>query len=225
MTKNFIELQKESSRFLSFLKEQHINAYVDKNSYRDYHVKIKNIYKSTIILYHKPSKDSFSIGTHEIAEEQIKIKIEELWYQFQYPNATKIKGLCAYVDGSFYKGHIGWGLVIVQDNTILEEKGGVLTISADNGSNQIAGEVQGVLEAVEYALNQNIMEINIYYDYIGLEKWATGKWKARSAIGQYYIAKMMQHKVKIHWHKVKAHSGNPFNEKADKLAKKYIDNL
>ena len=220
MTKSYEELKKESARFVAFLQEQNIDTHIDESSYRDYNVKLRERTGNTLIMYHKPSKKTFSLGTHEITNPSFKDTIEDLFHQFQYPKEQAVTGLCAYVDGSFYRERIGWGLVLVEDGLILEEKSGVCDLSPEEGSRQIAGEVQSVLEAVEYALDKGILSITIYYDYIGLEKWATGQWKAQSAIGQYYKAKMMQYKISITWKKVKAHTGNRFNELADKLAKK-----
>lgn len=222
MTKSYTELKKESIKFVEFLNKAGIIAYVDEISFRDYNVQIKNILGATAILYHKPSKSSFSIGTHNISDSALKVQVEELWHQYQCPDVQNIQGLCAYVDGSFYNNKIGWGLVIVQDNQILAEDGGVVNLSPEEGSRQIAGEVQGVLEALSYAENNNISSITIFYDYVGLQKWACGEWKANSSIAQYYSAKMMQNRVRIIWKKVKAHTGNRFNELADQLAKKHL---
>ena len=222
MTKSYTELKKESTKFVEFLNKAGIIAYVDEISFRDYNVQIKNILGATAILYHKPSKSSFSIGTHNISDSALKIQVEELWHQYQCPDVQNIQGLCAYVDGSFYNNKIGWGLVVVQDNQILTEDGGVVNLSPEEGSRQIAGEVQGVLEALSYAERNNISSITIFYDYVGLQKWACGEWKANSSIAQYYSAKMMQNRIRITWKKVKAHTGNRFNELADQLAKKYL---
>ncbi len=219
MTKSYTELKKESIKFVEFLNQLGIIAYVDESSFRDYNVQIKNILGATVILYHKASKNSFSIGTHNISDSTLKVQIEELWHRYQCPNIQNIQGICAYVDGSFYNNKIGWGLVIVQDNQILLEDSGIVNLSPEEGSRQIAGEVQGVLEALSYAENHKFSSITIFYDYIGLQKWACGEWKANSSIAQYYSAKMIQNRIRITWEKVKAHTGNRFNELADQLAK------
>jgi len=221
MTKSFEELQSEGNHFIDFLKSQNYSSFIIKDSFRDYNVKIK-FQEYDFILYHKPSKDSYSIGTHEINNNQIKDEIERLWYQYKFPNEQRNKDISAYVDGSFLNYKIGWGLIIVKDEKIIFENNGIVQLSEEEGSRQIGGEVQAVLEAIEYAYIHKIKGITIYYDYKGLEMWATGQWKAQSAIAQYYVGKLMQNQIKISWCKIKAHSGHIYNERADKLAKKAI---
>lgn len=218
MTKSFSKLLNEGNNFIQFLNLQNITATIIEDSFRDYHIKIKCL-NSNIILYHKASKNTFSIGTHEITNHKIKIQIEELWHSYKFPQEVRNRGLCAYVDGSFLNNKIGWGLILVEANKIILEKNGIVKLSAEEGGRQIAGEVQAVLEAINYAQINHIKEITIFYDYKGLEMWATKKWKAQSAIAQYYIGKLMQHKIKIIWQKISAHTGHIFNERADKLAK------
>lgn len=62
----------------------------------------------------------------------------------------------------------------------------------------------------------------MFYDYEGIEKWATGEWEANSAIARAYVYQLQfkQDDIEIVFKKVKAHSGNTYNETADKLAKK-----
>lgn len=220
MTKSYQELQSESQKFLSFLKEQKIDACVDEQSFRDYHVKICNVWTETVILYHKSSKGTFSLGLHEIKDLSLKSQVEELWHRYQYPNEQS--GLCAYVDGSFYNGQIGWGAVIIEDGQVLAEECGVVSLSPEEGSRQIAGEVYGVLGALSYAEEKGYSQITIFHDYVGLQKWASKEWKAKSAIAQYYVGKLMQNRIAIKWEKVQAHTGNRYNELADKLAKSKI---
>ena len=43
----------------------------------------------------------------------------------------------------------------------------------------VAAELEGVKEAVKWAIAYNKRKIIIYYDYEGIEKWAAGTWKAK----------------------------------------------
>ncbi|MGL5254922.1 MAG: RNase H family protein [Brevinema sp.] len=217
MTISRNELAKKSGEFISFLENNQISATLDENSFRDYNCKIR-LPQGAIILYHKPSKGSFSIGTHEY-KGNIE-DIERLWHRFVYPNEALVKGVCAYVDGSFLNAKCAWGLVLAEGETILFEGGAVVDMNAEDSARQIAGEVTAVLEALQFALDKGIKSLTIFFDYNGLEYWATGKWKPQSPIAQYYVAKLMQYKgISIKWHKVAAHTGHPFNNRADKLAK------
>jgi ribonuclease HI len=61
--------------------------------------------------------------------------------------------------------------------------------------------------------------VTLYFDYQGLESWATGAWRAKLPFTQLYAQTVNTSGITIHWSKVKAHSGNPENEIVDQLAK------
>ena len=88
----------------------------------------------------------------------------------------------------------------------------------------IAGEIEGVKQAILWAIESNKQRIKIFYDYEGIEKWATKEWKSKVKISQEY-SKFFDEKSKlinIEFEHVKAHSGIVYNEKADELAKKAL---
>lgn len=43
---------------------------------------------------------------------------------------------------------------------------------------ECGGEIHGAVFAMGKCLEKGISEINLYYDYVGIEKWCTGEWKA-----------------------------------------------
>ncbi|HEY4533280.1 MAG TPA: viroplasmin family protein [Fusobacterium sp.] len=91
-------------------------------------------------------------------------------------------------------------------------------------SRNIAGEIEGVKQAILWAINSNKQKIKIFYDYEGIEKWATKEWKAKVQVSQEY-SKFFDEKSKlinIEFEHVKAHSGIVYNEKADELAKRAL---
>ena len=77
---------------------------------------------------------------------------------------------------------------------------------------------------MEFAKNNGYMQVCIYYDYEGIEKWANGSWKANKIKTQEYQKKVIQYResMDIVFVKVLAHSGDVYNERADKLAKKAV---
>ena len=85
----------------------------------------------------------------------------------------------------------------------------------------VAGEMLGAMYAVQWAINNGYHDLEIHYDYEGIEKWAQGEWRTKNVLTKKY-ADFMKEKsgiLKISYQKVKAHSGNHYNEEVDKLAK------
>ena len=129
----------------------------------------------------------------------------------------------AYVDGSFDEkiGKYAFGCVIITP------KGEVIRESG-NGDNpesialrNVTGEMLGAMFVVKWCDKNGYSAIEICYDYIGIEKWATGEWKAKNNLTQKYAKFMSEssEKLNISFKKIAAHTGNKYNEEADKLAK------
>lgn len=135
-------------------------------------------------------------------------------------------GLVIYVDGSFSleKGNYSYGLVAIDNGKEIYEDYSVGDDSDSVSLRNVAGEVLGSLKAVEYAIEHNYKEVNIVYDYQGIECWALGTWKRNKVLTQEYHKKMQENmkKIKINFVKVKGHSGDKYNDIADKLAKKAL---
>jgi ribonuclease HI len=133
------------------------------------------------------------------------------------PTAIWVDGSCfPQSDGSLC---IGWGLLAKQDGKeVYRAKGNDIPPEAVKHRN-VAGEIFGILKALEWCQAQGIAEITLYFDYQGLESWATGAWRAKLPFTQLYTQAVNASGITIHWIKVKAHSGNPENEIVDQLAK------
>lgn len=131
----------------------------------------------------------------------------------------------AFVDGSFNKAThtYGYGGFLVTDNEKYVLQG------ADNDAEMatmrnVAGEIKGAEAAVKKAIELGIKELVIYYDYMGIEMWATGAWKRNKAgtIAYHDYIMSVREQIKITFVKVKGHSGVEGNEEADKLAKQAV---
>ncbi len=141
----------------------------------------------------------------------------------------------AYVDGSYSAfdwrggtvGVYGYGAYLLLEN--VDEP-----ISYSGGSTNpefvsmrnIAGELAGVMQVVT-ALRAELPQydvLELYYDYEGIEKWVTGEWRAKNPLTQTYrdFMREQQKEMLITFHKVDAHTGVTYNERADKLAKKGV---
>ena len=128
----------------------------------------------------------------------------------------------AYIDGSYNKAAriYSWGGYI--------DNGGQITILQGTGSNpdylperNIAGELIGALQVLFTAQRLQIPEINLYFDYEGIEAYITGEWKTKTKLAYYYCSMfdLLRDDVAIHFIKVAGHTGIAGNELADILAK------
>lgn len=128
----------------------------------------------------------------------------------------------AYVDGSYNieTQNFGCGVVIFHDGeetTFSRSFSDPLLASMRN----VAGEIEGAKLAMQYCIDSGIKELDIYYDYEGVEKWCTGEWKTNKegtiAYKRFYDEASKY--VKISFNKVRGHSGDKYNDMADRLAK------
>ena len=129
----------------------------------------------------------------------------------------------AFIDGSFdkRKGMVGSGGVIILGAEEIE-----FSLSSIDPNHvaywNVSGELLAALHVVEFALNHGYTSCSLYYDYMGIEMWATGGWKTNNPLTTNYAKRMKEasKQLRIDFHKVKAHSGIAYNDRADALAKK-----
>ncbi len=128
----------------------------------------------------------------------------------------------AYVDGSYNIStcEYGYGVVFFYNGEEIHLKKGFPKDELAAMRN-VAGEIKGSEAAISYAISHNISSIKIYHDYEGISKWCTGEWKANKegtiAYRDFYNNAKKQ--LKIEFVKVKGHSGDTYNDIADRLAK------
>lgn len=124
-----------------------------------------------------------------------------------------------YVDGSFNGQNASWAYIVVDDNKVISQDSGTITDPELNLGWQIAGELQAVIEAIKYCKARDLAA-RIFYDYAGIEYWATGSWRAKKSYTIAYAKFMAENKEYIkEFVKIKSHTGNFWNEKVDRLAK------
>ena len=130
-----------------------------------------------------------------------------------------------YVDGSFINGATGYGAVVLENGKVVDELSGAVDASEVNETRQVAGELVAVKEALNWCREHSVDEVSIYYDYLGIEKWATRQWKTNQPLTKDYARFVSECPIKIHWHKVDSHTGNRWNDRADALAKQGAGSL
>lgn len=131
--------------------------------------------------------------------------------------------IVAYTDGSFDENsnQYAYGVCIfdLECNEIhLNSK---VSGTSFASSRNIAGEIYGVLTALDWAVSNGHDKIKIYHDLESISKWATGEYNANSEIAKFYVSKLtdkFNKCINYEFVKVKGHSNNPYNEIADRLA-------
>lgn len=131
----------------------------------------------------------------------------------------------AFVDGSYNKNTstAGWGgFLVMPDGTEIPISGSESDPEWASMRN-VAGEVLGCTEAVARAMAAGLPGLTVYYDYAGIEQWATGGWEARNPMTRKYadyMKKVIRGGFALVFKKVAAHTGIPGNERADAMAKR-----
>ena len=125
-----------------------------------------------------------------------------------------------YVDGSHLNGATGYGAVILTNGRVVEELCGPVDSIEVANTRQVAGELVAVKEALKWCVKHSIDEVSIYFDYLGIKKWATGEWKTNRPLTKEYARFVRECPIKIRWRKVASHTGDRWNDRADALAKK-----
>lgn len=138
-----------------------------------------------------------------------------------YDSTSSVK-MRAFIDGSYdnSKKIYSYGSVITWKNQKIKLFG------ADNDSRfvdfrNVAGEIIAATRTLQFAVENGVSEIEIFYDYAGIEKWAKREWKRNNALTQGYAeyVRSIEGDISIRFVKVKAHSGHRENDEVDQLAK------
>lgn len=140
------------------------------------------------------------------------------------------EGVRAYVDGSYdaSSGRFSCGVVIIETGADGKSETTELKSAFDDpeaaAQRNVAGEIMGSKLAIDWCLANGIKEVEIYHDYEGIGAWADRRWKANNPLTQGYrdyVAEARK-KIDIKFVKVKGHSGNKYNDIADRLAREAL---
>ena len=133
--------------------------------------------------------------------------------------------LIAYVDGSYNSNNkeFSYGMVLLhgaEEQTFCQKFDDEDLSSMRN----VAGEIKGAEAAMRYAVEMGFRKLYIYHDYEGIARWCQGVWKTnKQGTKSYkeYFDSIKEH-VDVVFVKVAAHTGDKYNEMADKLAKQAL---
>lgn len=142
------------------------------------------------------------------------------------PQSVSSKDIAqAYVDGSYNQAtkEYSYGAILTYcgEEQEFSEKGTDASLSS---MRNVAGEILGAEKMMRICVERGIKQLNLYYDYEGIEKWCTKVWQAKKpgtkAYAEFYDS--IKDKLYVDFHKVAAHTGVELNERVDKLAKKAL---
>ena len=133
--------------------------------------------------------------------------------------------LIAYVDGSYNSSNkeFSYGMVLIhgtEEATFYQKFVNEELASMRN----VAGEIKGAEAAMRYAVEKGFGKLYIYHDYEGIARWCQGVWKTNKegtkAYKEYFDS--IKDRLDVVFVKVAAHTGDKYNEMADKLAKQAL---
>lgn len=131
----------------------------------------------------------------------------------------------AYIDGSFnpMTGVYGYGAILFFGEREYKMSGNGREKDKVSMRN-VAGEIMGAISVIERAIKIGATKIVICYDYQGIEQFALGNWKRNNAYTKEYydFIQKAKEKIEIEFEKIKAHTGDVYNEMVDRMAKRAV---
>ncbi|KZL89776.1 viroplasmin family protein [Clostridium magnum] len=132
-----------------------------------------------------------------------------------------------YVDGSYNISteKYSYGVVAVRNNVVEYIESTSAKDNSQKNIRQIAGELEGAVKGVQYALSKGDKKVVIFHDYEGICHHATGFWERREESSvEYYnkMNKLINGGIEVIFVKVDSHTGDLFNELVDEKCKEKL---
>lgn len=180
-------------------------------------------------IFHTWEECKASVSGYSCAEYKSFPSLEQAREYLELTNDKETMGdggyVPVYVDGSYNSvtEEFSYGMVVVRES-------GVETFSQKYEDKElasmrnVAGEIKGAEAAMRFALEHDIHRIAIYHDYEGIAKWCTGEWKTNKEGTKAYktFYEEVSRKLAVRFVKVTGHSGDKYNDMADKLAREAL---
>ncbi|HNQ70113.1 MULTISPECIES: RNase H family protein [Mesotoga] len=210
-----LALKETGYEFARFLKKRGLCCSVTVIS--EYCVELSN---SVVLRLYTNRKGNKRMVLPSFLSEE---KSEWLLFRWEEFNGRNYDGVHLFVDGSFMDNKVGYGVLVITENQIEKRINGCLRENLE--MKNVTGEIEGVIRALEYCMRKGYRKATIHYDYMGLRSWAEGEWKAKYKLTRKYVERLKQFssQIDIEWVKARSHIGETFNEIADKLAKKAVE--
>lgn len=162
-----------------------------------------------------------SFTTREEAEAYLEDR--DVWVE-KVAKDSAAGYLVAFTDGSYDKdlNRYSYGVKFIKPDGSEDDICGYGSNPEYIESNNIIGEIFGVINALDWAISNEFEKVRIYHDYEGLSKWISGDWNANSKVARMYTSiydSKFKDFLEVDFEKVPGHSNIIYNEKADQLAK------
>jgi len=160
------------------------------------------------------------------SEEEPPREVEKASSDFDF-SVLLPKTAVSYVDGSYnaVTGDYGAGLVVFYEGKEyrLTKKGEDSDLAS---MRNVAGEILAAELAMRKAIELGADHLILYHDYQGIASWCLGQWKTNKEGTRAYrdFYQSIQSELKVDFRKVKGHSGDTWNDLADRLAKESVGN-
>ncbi|MBN2219197.1 MAG: reverse transcriptase-like protein [Kosmotogaceae bacterium] len=209
-----LALKETGYEFAGFLKTK--SLYCSITVISEYCVELSN---SVVFKLYTDRKGNKRIVLPSFLSEE---KGEWLLFRWEEFNGRDYGGVHLFVDGSFMDNKVGYGVLVISENRIEKRINGCIKENLE--MRNVTGEIEGVIRALEYCEQKGYRKVTIHYDYMGLRCWADGEWKAKNKLTRKYVERLKEYSSQfdIEWVKVRSHTGETFNEIADKLAKRSV---
>lgn len=175
--------------------------------------------QASIAGFSKPEFKKFNTEDEAVAY----LDNRDIWVE-SVSEDNKNGYLVAFTDGCYDKNlqRYSYGVVLILPDGTEKNLYGYGNNKEYIDSNNIIGEIFGVINAFDWAISNGFEKIKIYHDYEGLSKWLNGEWTAKVKASQMFV-RLFKSKfedfLQVEFAKVPGHSNVIYNEKADQLAK------